>query len=128
MTSEDVLNFLNQRACALLKSSSAVDTKQFEYSGLNYSTNKFVGSLLADVPEDMYNPDKVYSVSINGKVEFAAWLFTFFGTKAFNIYAKNYNDINDEDFPRQEFTRQRRQIKNCGYQKRSRAKVCCSKQ
>lgn len=124
LTPEQVTEYLDDRARCLLKSPHLRTPRPLGFAGAELRHNEFVNSLLADVPALMYEPTQVYSVSINGKYDFASWLWTFCGVNSLNQYVAYYNKVNcDAPFPKEEFLAQRRCIKNRAYQRRSRAKI-----
>ena len=124
LTAREVTDAMDQRARLLLNSPSALAPPSLEFPGSDVGTNEFVSSLCAPVPREMYTPANVFARLPDGSIEFAKWFWTFGGVIPLNIYVGYFNHFNPGlPFPKDEYLRQRRQVKNRAYQRRSRAKA-----
>lgn len=90
------------------------------------ANNEFAEALLAPVPEGELYGDDVFWTNVDGRVEFAPWLYRLAFKPAVSIYANYYNRVNQHSgrrFPTEQFMTSVRTIKLRGYQRDRRARA-----
>ena len=127
LNSTDLTSIINEDAVAVLgKGAKSKTTVPFDGGIRN---NPYAAALTHKVPLNIYQPANVFKKDDKGNVTFQPWLWRFATTPAMNQFIKNYNQVNCQGvatdrnaFPKDEFDRQKRRVRNRGYKRNQRAR------
>ena len=127
LNSTDLTDIINADAVTVLgKSARTKTTVPFDGGVKN---NPYATALTHRVPLNIYQADNVWRRDEQGNISFQPWLWRFATTPAMNQFIRNYNQVNCQGdaadrnaFPKDEFDRQKRRVRNRGYKRNQRAR------
>lgn len=121
MSPEQLTDAINREAVRLLHTKDAITKTTIPFKGDQLRNNPFATALLAEVPDERYKQANVWRTKADGSIEFAEWLWRVGTVRAINRFAANYDSTkkpSDPAFPREEFGRQLRQVRNRGHKRK----------